>query len=339
LTQRSTVVGVFHDHKAANDAVEALKSVGFRDDQIGVAGRFDEGLPTTGKTAETGTHWEEGAAVGALTGAGLGALVGLGTLSGVIPVIGPVIAGGTLAVLAANAAGGAAIAGLGGALVGAGIPEEEARYYENEMHSGRTIVTVKAEKRAAEATDILRRFNAYDMETASASSYPGMTGQGYATKAASATSTASLTAPLTASSRATKGGETIRVHEEQLHADKTPVQTGEVRVRKEVTTEHKTIDVPVQREEVVIERRPVSGRPVSGETIEEGEEIRIPVKEDQVHVTKQAVVKEEVSVGKRVVTDTQRVGGDVRKEHVEIEREGNVDVRGDTNVKSPRKHS
>ena len=61
------------------------------------------------------TYAEEGAVTGVVAGAGAGALIGLGVLAGVIPVVGPVIAGGTLAVILANAAGAAAIAGLVGA--------------------------------------------------------------------------------------------------------------------------------------------------------------------------------------------------------------------------------
>jgi hypothetical protein len=76
-----------------------------------------------------------------------------------------VIAGGTLATILANAAGGAAIGGVIGALTGAGIPEDEARYYQNEFEAGRTIVTVKADKRCDEAMMILRRHGAYDMHT------------------------------------------------------------------------------------------------------------------------------------------------------------------------------
>jgi hypothetical protein len=63
------------------------------------------------------------------------------------------------------AAAGAGIAGLVGALIGAGIPEEEANYYQGEFESGRTIVTVQADGRADEAMAILSRHNAYDMST------------------------------------------------------------------------------------------------------------------------------------------------------------------------------
>jgi len=53
-------------------------------------------------------------------------------------------AGGTLAAILASAAGGAAAAGIAGALVGLGIPEDEAKHYDSEFQAGRTIVTVKA---------------------------------------------------------------------------------------------------------------------------------------------------------------------------------------------------
>jgi len=329
MQQRTTVVGVFHDRRMANDAIDALKKAGFRDDQIGVVGRYADEVTDTAEMATTdkGTNWEEGAVVGTLTGAGLGALVGLGILAGIIPAIGPVIAGGTLGMMLANAAGGAALAGLAGALVGAGIPEEEATYYENEFQAGRTVVTVKTDGRNNdEATSILRSFGAYDMHSSGGSSMAsGTSTSGMASTASSAsTGTASRH---TASASAT-GSDKIRVHEEHLDVHKPPVQTGEVRVHKEVVTEHKTVDVPVQREEVVIERHPVSGKAASAGEIGRDEEIRIPVSEEQVSVTKQNVVKEEVEVGKRVVQETKHVAGDVRKEQVKVEREGDVDIHG-----------
>jgi uncharacterized protein (TIGR02271 family) len=115
-------------------------------------------------------------------------------------------------------------------------------------------------------------------------------------------------------------GVRIQVREEELLAHKQLVEMGEVRVRKEVVTEHRTLEIPVQREEVVIERQAPTGEPV--------EEIRIPVSEEQVTVEKRPVVKEEVTVGKRVVQGTEQVGGEVRKEVVRVEREGDVDIHG-----------
>lgn len=334
-TQRSTVVGVFTDTAQADRAVTELKAAGFRDDEIGVAGRHDHGMATdAGDTAEheQGSHAGSGALTGALAGAGLGGLVGLGIIAGIIPVLGPVIAGGTLAAILANAAGGLVLGGLAGALVGAGIPEEEAHYYQSEFEAGRIIVTVQAGKRYDEATTILRRCGAYDMQTRG--------------EAATATGTAMRTGAVggTMGSAADAGASTvhgganrkIEVREEELHAHTRPVEAGEVKVRKEVVTEHKTVDVPVRREEVVVERHPASGKAHAGE-IRAGEEIRVPVMEEEVIVEKQPVVKEEVTVGKRVVQDTERVAGEVKKEQVRVERAGDVDVHGTGGDVSKRK--
>jgi len=73
----------------------------------------------------------------------------------------------------------------------------------------------------------------------------------------------------------------------------------------------------------------VRGRTTKGvaDDIREGEQIRIPVREDQVTVSKDAVVTEEVKVGKRVVQGTEQVSGKVRKEEVKIEETGDVNVK------------
>jgi len=324
--QRSTVVGVFEDRQQADRAVAELRKAGFRDDQIGLAMRHTE-RTTESATAESEhgheSHAGSGAVSGILAGLGLGALAGLGVLSGVIPVIGPAIAAGTLGVILSNAAVGAGIVGLAGALIGAGIPEHEAHYYQGEFEAGRTIVTVQADGRADEATTLLRRYGAYDMSTR------GAVERSAATATASHATSTPPRAPTHAA--ASREGDTFQVKEERLHAEKHPVEAGEVRVRKEVHTETKTLEVPVQREEVVIERTPMHGKAAAGgitsDAIRAGEEIRIPVREERVDVTKDAVVTEEVKVGKKVIQDTERVTGQVRKEEVKIEQKGDVDVQ------------
>jgi len=116
----------------------------------------------------------------------------------------------------------------------------------------------------------------------------------------------------------------VQLSEEQLKVSKQNRNVGEVEVRKEVITEHKTVTVPVEREEVVIQRRAVNGG-VAGDI--KAEEIRIPVKEEKVTVSKQAVVKEEVTVGKQKVHETETVGADLRKEELKVEEKGDVKVR------------
>jgi hypothetical protein len=161
---RSTVVGVFADKLHANKAITELHQAGFDKSQIGVAMQHAEGAVNIA-TTEHDSHASSGAVTGALTGLGLGALAGLGVLAGVIPVVGPAIAAGTLGVILSNAAAGAGIAGLVGALVGSGIPEHEAKYYQGELEAGHSIITVDCPGRTDEATSILRRCGGYDMSS------------------------------------------------------------------------------------------------------------------------------------------------------------------------------
>ena len=318
-TQQAAVVGVFADRQSAQSAVNELRRVGFREDQIGVLSRGEH--DTVVQTDGSGSKWAEGAAAGAATGAGVGALWALGLAAGVLPAIGPVIAGGILASVLAGAAGGAAAGGLIGALIGLGVPEEEAHYYESEFRSGRTVVTVRADGRRDEARAILSRFGGYDRSSAPATA--GVTAR--ATESAHVS--VGRTTPAAVPTAGTASGHQVQLHEEHLRAEKQPVQTGEVRVSKEVVTEHKNIQVPVTREEIVIERHPVHGQASSAD-IRPGEQVRIPVKEEKVHVTKEAVVTEEVTVGKRKVQETHEVSGEVRKEKLHVDKTGDVNVRG-----------
>ncbi len=294
--KHATVVGVFATRTEAEAALRDLKAAGFKDEQVGLVARNASGEMVD----ETGeTYADEGAVAGVAAGAGVGALVGLGVLSGVIPVVGPAILGGTLGVILSNAAAGAAALGIAGALIGWGIPEEEARYYEGEVKAGRFLVTVDAGDRKDEAWAIIHRHGGYNHKTRSA--------------------TAAL-----AGTAATESERTLELKEERLRTRRRPVKKGEVEVRKEVVTEQRQLTVPVEREEVVIERRPVR-RTASGEP--KAEQIRIPVQEEVVEVRKEPVVREEVKVRKRRVTGTKTVGGTVRKERLRVEEKGDVKVQ------------
>jgi uncharacterized protein (TIGR02271 family) len=84
------------------------------------------------------------------------------------------------------------------------------------------------------------------------------------------------------------------------------------------------MEVPVTREEVVIERRPVnepSDKPITGET----RKIEVPVTAERVNVEKQTFVREEIGVQKRVETDTVPVSGTVRREEAVINKQGGMD--------------
>jgi uncharacterized protein (TIGR02271 family) len=121
-------------------------------------------------------------------------------------------------------------------------------------------------------------------------------------------------------------GQTVRLREEELQARKTPVEAGRVQVGKEVVEEQKTLEVPVTREEVTVERHPVARQPSDKPVGESGESIQVPVREEQVSVEKRPVVTEEIEVGKRQVRETQQVSGTVRREEARVEGQGDVDV-------------
>jgi len=309
---RNTVVGIFENHVQAQKAVDDLRRAGFKEDQIGIVSH-DSSSAGKGEQTATGTHAGTGAATGALAGAGIGAAWSIGVLFGLIPAIGPVIAGGTFAALLASAGLGAAAGTVGGLLIGMGVPKDEADYYESEFKAGRTIATVKAENRYDEAAKLMRQHGGHTQDR---------TGE---YKRANFAQTAAPATPQR-SNMTTGAEQKVQLREEELQVHKRPVQTGEVTVSKEVVTEHKTIDVPVQREEVVIERRPASGK-ASNQEIGAGEQIRIPVNEEEVDVEKVAAVKEEVSVGKRKVQGTETVSGNVRKEQMKVEEKGNPKVQ------------
>jgi hypothetical protein len=162
-TERYTAVGVFHERRQAENAIEELSRAGFRHHQIGIAARTGHGLERLEYPQALPPHAAGGATAGVLTGGALGTLAGVAVAAGIIPGLGPIVAGGILGGLLVSAAVGAAAGGVVGALIGLGIPEEEAEYYESEFHAGRTIVMVKTHGRYSEAVSILRRCGAYDV--------------------------------------------------------------------------------------------------------------------------------------------------------------------------------
>ena len=98
---------------------------------------------------------------------------------------------------------------------------------------------------------------------------------------------------------------------------------------KRVETEHVRESVPVTREEVTVERRPVTGA-ASTDARFENDEIRVPLTEEEVVVDKRPVAKEELVINKHQVQDQKVVEADLRKERAEVHSEGNVHRTGAT---------
>ncbi|MBM7649595.1 putative membrane protein [Bacillus ectoiniformans] len=136
------VVGIYDNQNEAVAAIEDLKRQGFTSDEISIVSKEREEVDYVEET--TDTKAEEGAAAGAATGGVLGGLAGIAAGAGAlaIPGIGPIIAAGPIVAGLTGAAAGAGAGGLTGALVGLGIPEEDAEHYNTEVKEGKMLVLV-----------------------------------------------------------------------------------------------------------------------------------------------------------------------------------------------------
>jgi uncharacterized protein (TIGR02271 family) len=126
------------------------------------------------------------------------------------------------------------------------------------------------------------------------------------------------------------GEERIQLAEEELAVGKQQVQAGQVRLRKVVRAEQVEQPVELRREDVEIERVPVSDSTtdVASDAFQE-REIDVPLMREEPVVEKQARVTGEVRVGKEVETETRNVQGQVRSEDVEVDRDVDEGVSSD----------
>jgi hypothetical protein len=152
-TRPGVVVAVFDDRDAAEYAIDALRTVGFDENQMGFAMRGNDAVLGGMITDAEGAKDGKGAAAGMVTGGIVGGIIAAAVA--MIPGFGPVLAGGVLASFFGGAIAGTAVGGILGAMTGLGISEEEARFYQTHFNVGKAIVAVRAGGRAAVAADLL----------------------------------------------------------------------------------------------------------------------------------------------------------------------------------------
>lgn len=136
-----------------------------------------------------------------------------------------------------------------------------------------------------------------------------------------------------------KDNVSVPVMEEELQAQKTLRQAGEVKLRKIVHTELKHFTIPVMREEVRVERVPASESTATTGTLQDAgafkeKTVSVPVMEEEVTITKRPVLKEEVRLTKERIEESQDVSGEVRKEKVEVEGEDAIRRHKDIDKKT-----
>jgi uncharacterized membrane protein len=171
---QTSVFGIVKSHSQAERLVEELQAAGFPASEISVLlpdseGKHDIGHVKATKAPEGATT---GATAGGVTGGVLGLLAGIGALA--IPGIGPFIAAGPLMAALSGAAIGAGTGGLVGALVGMGIPEIEAKRYQDKLKRGNYLIAVAAADgdERDRAKEIFKNVGAEDISTSSMSKAP-----------------------------------------------------------------------------------------------------------------------------------------------------------------------
>ena len=299
-TAGSTVVGYFEDHDGAERAVTALREAGFTSAHLGVAHRDDSysasntGSSTAGSTV-SGTAHAAGAKAEGMWDKVKNFFEGGDSAE---PYSGEKQEGnlGTREITDSGYTNN----DFGGTLSSMSVPEDRSKYFDHRFSNNErgTLVTVSAPGRENEAETILKQYGA-DLGEGSAN-------YDYSSQPANAQVAGTQNIELL--------GEVLRVHKDRI-------DRGEVRLRKEVVTEMQTVQVPVTREELVIERHTVAGNTPATGSIGDTGEIRIPLSEERASVDKSTFVREEVSVGKRSVEEVRDLSGEVRSEELVVDDE------------------
>jgi uncharacterized protein (TIGR02271 family) len=113
--------------------------------------------------------------------------------------------------------------------------------------------------------------------------------------------------------------------EEQLRVGTETQVAGKARLRKHVVTEHQQVSVPVSHEEVTLQREPITdanrGAAYDGPAISE-EEHEVTLHAERPVVDTEAVPVERVRLGTQTVSKQETVGGQVRREEIELDSDG-----------------
>jgi len=348
-----TVVGLFDDRMAAQNAVRELLDEGFRGDEVSVVSKKPDGKGVEVEyVEEDGREQIEDMAKGAGAGAAIGGaaalLLSLTALS--LPGIGPVLAAGPLVALIAGAGIGATAGGLVSGLTRLGIGDDEAHTYAEGLKRGGTLVTVNTDNPHADlAVNVMRRLGAVEIDKRAAEWREGGW-QGFAETETfrphvtpeadeEATRRVDRRSEVTAEhepvrAQALAGGVAasddefavpppdvaIPVIAEELEVGKREVERGGVRVQKRVSETPVEEDVTLREEHVNVARRPADYT-FHGSESEAFQESIVEIKEayEELILNKKARVVEEVVIHKDVDERTETVRETLRRTEVDVE--------------------
>lgn len=300
--QTGTIAGYFENKADAGEAIQALQEAGFTSAHLGVAHRGDSASSTTTTSRAASATGEK--ATGAWD------KIKNFFEGNTAEPYADERTQGDLATREITAAPDNTPSGstnydsyddsdLHGSLTGMSVPEDRSRYFGHRFNNSEqgAVVTVNAGDRRAEAEAILTRYGADLGENAGTYDY---------------SQTNERTGNVQDAQNIQLLGEVLRVHKDR-------VSRGEVTIRKEIVTENQTLQVPVTREEIVIERRQADGSTPASGSIGQNSEVRIPLSEERASVDKSTVVREEVSVGKKRIEEVRDLSDRVRREELVVE--------------------
>jgi uncharacterized protein (TIGR02271 family) len=127
----------------------------------------------------------------------------------------------------------------------------------------------------------------------------------------------------------TDNHQTLKLYEERLVTNKKRQQTGEVVLAKHVETQIASISLPLEKDRIVIERStPKNSNAMNAKDVnfQEGELVRMKVYEETANVHKEAFVREEVTIKKEVDVDTIKAQETLRREELDIDTRGHLDI-------------
>ncbi len=202
-----------------------------------------------------------------------------------------------------------------------GLSQSEQVQYRNSLNAGEVLVYVDSPDNASDsAMNYGETRDTYDYDNRADAADAGLAG-GAVNNNYNADTDPELDARAVDREDGLTEEERIQLREERVNVDKENVQTGEVKVDKHVETDRQEFDIPVEREEVVIERNPVDDVPARGgfEDADDVDEVRIPVNEERVNVEKENVVNEEVTIRKEKHEDVEHVSEEVRREELDVD--------------------
>src|SRR5919107_162446 len=304
-----TVVGLFDDRAAAQNAVRELTAEGFRGDEVSLVSKRPDGKGVEVEYVEEDGHKQvedmaKGAGTGAAIGAGAALLLSLTALS--IPGIGPVLAAGPLAALIAGAGVGAAAGGLVKGLTRLGVEDDDANTYAEGLKRGGTLVTVNTDNHHADlAVNLMRRLGAVEIDKRAAEWREGGW-QGFA-------ETETLRPHVTHDAH--EGGARRADRSSEITAEHEPVRAqergGEVPGEEGGTLREGRVNVT---------RRPADYT-FHGSDSEAFQESVVEIREayEELILNKKARVVEEVVINKDVEEHTETVRETLRKTEVDVE--------------------